>query len=85
MMKFVSLILLALVASADPVSGETTSYAIQIESFKDLQKAAKKTDLLKKKGLDALWKEERPGGKASKLHKPMSGHRPFQGFLFSKA
>ena len=30
---------------ADPVSGETTaSYAIQVESFKDLQKATKKTD-----------------------------------------
>jgi len=65
MMKFVVLILLALVALPHPVSGETTaSYAIQVESFKDLQKAKKKTELLKKKGFDAFWKEERPGGKA---------------------
>ena len=65
MMKFIFLIVPALVALADPVSGETTaSYAIQVESFKDLQKATKKTDLLKKKELDAFWKEERSGGKA---------------------
>jgi hypothetical protein len=45
MMKFIFLIVLALVAFSDPVSGETTaSYAIQVESYKDLQKAAKKTD-----------------------------------------
>ena len=44
MMKFIFLIVLALVAFSDPVSGETTAYyAIQVESYKDLQKAAKKT------------------------------------------
>ena len=65
MMKLIFLILLALVALPHPVSGETTaSYAIQVETFKDLQKATKKTDLLKKKGLDAFWKEERLSGKA---------------------
>jgi hypothetical protein len=65
MIKLVCLILLALVALPCPVFGETTaSYSIQVETFKDLQKAKKKTDLLKKKGLDAFFKEERPSGKA---------------------
>jgi hypothetical protein len=65
MIKFVFLILSALVALPQPVSGETTaSYAIQVDVFKDLQKAKKKTELLKEKGLDAFWKEEKPGGKA---------------------
>jgi hypothetical protein len=67
MTKFVFLFLLALVTSPHPVSGETTpSYSIQVETFKDLQNAAKKTELLKKKGLDAFWKEERPSGKAKR-------------------
>jgi hypothetical protein len=65
MIKLVFLVLLALVAVPHPVSAETTgSYAIQVGTFKDLQKATKKTELLKKKGLEAFWKEERPGGKA---------------------
>lgn len=65
MIKFAFLILVALVALPHPVSGQTTaSYAIQVEAFKDLQKATKKTELLKKKGLDAFWKEVRPSGKA---------------------
>jgi len=67
MMKLIFLILLALVALPHPVSGETTaSYAIQVETFKDLQTATKKTELLKKKGLDAFWKQERTGGKAKR-------------------
>jgi len=65
MIKVVFLILLALVALPHPVSGQTTaSYAIQVDVFKDLQKAAKQADLLKKKGVDAFWKEEQPAGKA---------------------
>jgi SPOR domain/AMIN domain len=67
MIKLLLLILLALVALPQPVSGQTTvSYAIQAGTFKDLQKAAKKTELLKEKGLEAFWKEERPGGKAKR-------------------
>ena len=64
MIKVAFLILLALVALPHPVSGQTAaSYAIQVDTFKDLKKAAKQTDLLKKKGLDAFWKEEQPVGK----------------------
>jgi hypothetical protein len=67
MIKLLLLILFALVAFPQPVSGQTTvSYAIQVGTFKDLQKATKKTELLKEKGLDAFWKEERPGGKAKR-------------------
>jgi len=67
MIKLIFLILLALVALPHPVSGQTTaSYTIQVEIFKDLQKATKKTDLLKKNGLDAYWKETRPSGKAAR-------------------
>ena len=70
MMKFVVLILLALVALPHPVSGETTaSYAIQVETFKDLQKATKKTELLKKKGLDAFWKEEQTERESQAVHR----------------
>jgi hypothetical protein len=67
MIKIVFLILLALVASPQPVSGQATaSYAIQVETFKEMQRAVKKTESLKKKGLDAYWKETRPSGKASR-------------------
>ncbi|HYQ61385.1 MAG TPA: SPOR domain-containing protein [Desulfatiglandales bacterium] len=67
MIKLVFLILLALVALPHPVSGQTTSsYAIQVETFKEMQKAVKKTEGLKKKGLDAYWKETRPSGKAAR-------------------
>ena len=67
MIKLVFLILLALVALPHPVSGQTTSsYAIQVETFKEMQKAVKKTESLKKKGLDAYWKETRPSGKAAR-------------------
>jgi len=38
------LIFVPLLSLADPVSGETTSSAIQVESFKDLQSATKKTE-----------------------------------------
>jgi SPOR domain/AMIN domain len=65
MIKFLLLILLVLVDLPHPVSAETTaSYAIQVDVFKDLQKAKKRTEFLKTMGLDAFWKEERPGGKA---------------------
>jgi hypothetical protein len=65
MIKFILLILLALIASPYPAAGETTtSYTIQVETFKDLQRATKKTELLKKKDLDAFWKEEKPSWKA---------------------
>jgi hypothetical protein len=64
MIKLVFLIFLALVALPHPVSGQTAaSYAIQVDTFKDFQKAIKRTDLLKKKGLDAFWKEEQTAGK----------------------
>jgi hypothetical protein len=68
MIKLVFLILLVLtVASPHPVSGETTViYAIQAGSFKDLQKATKKTEHLKEKGLEAFWKEEQPAGKGKR-------------------
>jgi len=67
MIKFVFLILLALVALPHPVSGETlTSYAIQVDVFNDLQRAKKKTALLEKKGLDAFWKEEKRAGRAKR-------------------
>lgn len=67
MIRLVFLILLALVALPHPVCAQTTaSYAIQVETFKDLQKAKKKTEALKKKGLDAFWKEERATGKAKR-------------------
>ena len=65
MIKFILVILLALVDLPHPVSAETTaSYAIQVDAFKDLQRAEKRTEFLRAKGLDAFWKEERPGGKA---------------------
>ncbi len=67
MIKVVFLILLALAALPHPVSGQTTaSYAVQVDVFKDLQKATKQVDLLKKKGVDAFWKEDQPGGKAKR-------------------
>ncbi len=67
MIKLIFLILLALVAMPHPVSGQTTApYAIQVDTFKEMQKAAKKTESLKKKGLDAYWKETRPEGKAAR-------------------
>jgi len=67
MIRFVFLILLALVALPQPVLGETPgSYAIQVDVFKDLQRAKKGTELLKKKGLDAFWKEEKQAGKTSR-------------------
>jgi hypothetical protein len=64
---YVFLILLALVALPQLVSGQTpASYAIQVDVFKDLQRAKKQTERLKKKGLDAFWKEEEPAGKAKR-------------------
>ena len=67
MIKVAFLILLALVALPHPVSGQTAaSYAIQVDTFKDLKKASKQTDLLKKKGLDAFWKTEQPAGEAKR-------------------
>ena len=67
MIKVVFLILSALVALPHPVSGQTSgSYAIQVDAFKDSKKATKQVDLLKKKGVDAFWKEEQPAGKAKR-------------------
>jgi hypothetical protein len=67
MIRLVFLILLALVALPHPVSGQTTaSFAIQVGTFKDLQKATKKTEILKEKGLAAFWKEDRPSRKAKR-------------------
>ncbi|RPJ20433.1 MAG: SPOR domain-containing protein, partial [Desulfobacteraceae bacterium] len=67
MIKLLILILSALVVLPHPVSGQTTStYAIQVETFKEPQKAVKKTESLKKKGLDAFWREMRPTGKAAR-------------------
>ncbi len=67
MIRLVFLILLALVALPHPVFGQTaSSYTIQVETFTEKQKAVKKTESLKKKGLDAFWKETRPGGKAAR-------------------
>jgi hypothetical protein len=67
MIKLLFLIFSALVALPHPVSGQmTASYAIQVEDFRELQKATKKTELLKTKGLDAFWKEERPSGKVKR-------------------
>jgi len=66
MIKLLILILSALVVLPHPVSGQTTStYAIQVETFKEPQKAVKKTESLKKKGLEAFWRETRPTGKAA--------------------
>ena len=65
MIKLVFLTLLPLLALPLPVSGETTaSYAIQVDVFKDLQNATKRTELLKEKGLDAFWKEETRHGES---------------------
>jgi hypothetical protein len=64
---YVFFMLLALVALPHPVSGQTTSsYTIQVETFKEKQKAVKRTESLKKSGLDACWKETRPSGKAAR-------------------
>jgi hypothetical protein len=64
MIRFAFLILFALAALPHPVSGQTeASYAIQADTFSDAQRAAKKTELLKKKGLDASYRESRPAGK----------------------
>jgi hypothetical protein len=65
MIKLIFLTLLALVALPYTVSGQTTGfYAIQVGTFKDLQKATKKTEYLKGKGLEAFCKEDRSSGKA---------------------
>lgn len=62
-----SVILLLLLSFPLSVSGEATaSYAVQVETFKEMQKAVKKTEGLKKKGLDAYWEETRPSGKAAR-------------------
>ena len=67
MIKLLILILSALAVLPHPVAGQTTStYAIQVETFKEPQKAVKKTESLKKKGLEAFWRETRPTGKAAR-------------------
>jgi len=67
MIRFVFLIFLALLALPGPVSGQNAaSYAIQVNLFKDFRNAEKQTELLKEKGLDAFWKEEKPAGKAKR-------------------
>ena len=67
MIRLAIFILLALVALPHPVSGQTTSsYAIQVGTFKEMQKAAKKTETLKKMGLGAYCKETRPRGKPAR-------------------
>jgi hypothetical protein len=67
MIKLLILILSAIMLVPNPVLGQTTSsYTIQVETFKEQQKAVKKTESLKKKGLDAFWKETRPSGKAAR-------------------
>jgi hypothetical protein len=67
MIKLLLLILSVLLLSPCPVSGQSgSSSAIQVETFKEMQKAVKKTESLKKKGLDAYWKETRPSGKPAR-------------------
>ena len=67
MTKLLMLILLSLVAFPCPVFGQTgSSYTIQVETFTEKQKAVNKTESLKKKGLDAFWKETRASGKAAR-------------------
>jgi hypothetical protein len=67
MIKLLLLILWVVLLSPCPVSGQSaSSYAIQVETFKEKQKAVKKTESLKNKGLDAYCKETRPSGKAAR-------------------
>ena len=67
MIKLAIVLFSALLALPHPVSGQSTpSHAIQVETFEDMQKAAKKTESLKEKGLDAYLKETRPKGKAAR-------------------
>jgi hypothetical protein len=67
MIKLLFLMLSVLLLSPCPVSGQSgSSYAIQVETFKEKQKAVKKAESLKKKSLDAYWKETHPDGKPSR-------------------
>lgn len=67
MIKLAIVLFSALLALPHPVSGQSTSsHAIQVETFEDMQEAAKKTESLKEKGLDAYLKETRPKGKAAR-------------------
>lgn len=65
MIRLLFLTLLALAALPQPPAFSETSgsYAIQVDVFKDLQRAKKKTELLKNEGIEAFWKEETSAGK----------------------
>jgi hypothetical protein len=67
MTKLLTLLLSVLLFLPCPAPAQTTSsYTIQVETFTERQKAVKRTESLKKKGLDAYWKETRPSGKAAR-------------------